>query len=326
VGYGVQLAGLAWRNPVTVGSGFFVPWVKGLGEDDVPLDALGAITVKSVSLVPWSGNPHPHTYRFAHGMLNSIGIINPGVEALVRDHLPSLRRYGVPVITSLAAESQADFVDLARRLDACGLTDAVEINMSCPNTARAQMAFGQSPQAAGELVAAVRAVTRLPVLAKLTPNCTDVAAVARACEAAGADGLVLINTLLAMGLDAATALPRTGTVTAGLSGPAIKPVALRIVWECREAVALPIIGLGGISCAEDALEFILAGATAVGVGTAGIGHPEMIRSLVADLEALVAARGGDTAALSGLAHRNWAARAGAGTAPPAAASDGGRGR
>jgi dihydroorotate dehydrogenase (NAD+) catalytic subunit len=320
LGYGVTIAGLRWRNPVTIGAGFFVPWVPGQTERDLPLDALGAITVKSVSLEPWAGNPPPRLYRSEHWTLNSIGIQNPGVDALVRDHLPGLRRYGVPVVGSLAAYTVRDFAELARRLEASGLVDALELNMSCPNTAREQMAFGQTPEAAGSLVGAVRAATRLPLFAKLTPDCADVPAVARACQEAGADALVLVNALPAMSLDPATGLPRTGTLTAGLSGPALKPLALRLVWQTYESVSVPIVGIGGIASAEDAMEFLLAGAAAVGVGTATIGDPEALRRIVAGLERLVAERGGDTAALTGLAHRIRARRspgaAGGGDAAP----------
>jgi dihydroorotate dehydrogenase (NAD+) catalytic subunit len=298
----VEIAGLRWKNPVTVGSGIYAPWDPRLTA--VPLDALGAITVKSVTVRPRSGNPQPRVVQVAGGLLNSVGLANPGVEDAIA-YLPPLRRFGVPVIASLAGESTEEFAFLARRLAGTGLVDALELNLSCPNVPRG-LDFGQDPRLAAEVVEVVRSAVSLPVFAKLTPNCADVVAVARACEDAGAHALVLINTVLAMAIDVRTALPRTGTRTGGLSGPPIKPVAVRIVWDVYEAVRVPIIGMGGIATAEDALEFILAGASAVAVGTAAGLRPEVVREVVDGLEALVAERGGELRDLVGLSHRRWA--------------------
>lgn len=296
---------MRWDNPLTVASGMYVPWGRNMPR--LPLEHLGAITCKSVSRQPWSGNPQPWFADLGAGlgMLNSIGIRNPGVDVYLRDHLDEMVALGRPLIQSLAAVSVEDFVFLAERFTATGAFAALELNMSCPNTDAAQMAFGQTPEAAHGLVRAVRAASDLPLFAKLTPNAGDVAAVARACADAGADGLTLINTVLAMDIDPRTALPVTGIRTAGLSGPAIRPLALRIVWDVHEAVDLPIIATGGIGSAEDALRFLFAGASAVAVGTAAVRRPTVMTDILAGLEAACAERGSAVTELTGLSQRLW---------------------
>jgi dihydroorotate dehydrogenase (NAD+) catalytic subunit len=306
---GVRVAGMRWENPLTVASGIYVPWGRNMPQ--LPLGELGAVTCKSVSVEPWDGNPQPWFADLGAelGMLNAIGIRNPGIDDYLRDHTAELVAIGRPLIQSLAAVRIEDFRRLAARFTEAGIFAALELNMSCPNTDAAQMAFGQSPEAAHELVRAVRAETDLPVIAKLTPNEADVVAVARACADAGASALTLINTVLGMDIDVKTGLPRNGIRTGGLSGPALQPLALRIVWDVHAVCDLPIIGAGGIGSAEDALKFILAGATAVAVGTAAVRRPEVMREVIAGLDAACAERGTGIAGLVGLSHRLWAERA-----------------
>ncbi len=307
----VRFAGMSWDNPLTVASGIYVPWGRDMPQ--LPLGELGAVTCKSVSTEPWPGNVKPWFADLGAdlGMLNAIGIRNPGIDDYLRDFTDELRAIGRPLIQSLAAVRVEDFCRLAARFTETGLFAALELNMSCPNTDGAQMAFGQAPEPAHDLVRAVRAETDLPIIAKLTPNTADVAAVARACAEAGASALTLINTVLAMDIDVRTGLPRTGLRTAGLSGPAIRPLALRIVWDVHAAVDLPIIGAGGIGSAEEALKFILAGATAVAVGTAAVRRPPVMGEILDGLDAACAERGTDIAGLVGLSHRLLAERAAA---------------
>lgn len=299
-----EVAGVAWRSPLTVAAGVFVPWEEGwLDLSPAAASALGALTVKSVSLDPWSGNPQPWLADVAGGLLNSVGIKNPGVDAFLATDAPRLARFGLPVVASLAGHSTAEFVELARRLTASGHFALLELNLSCPNTAASQRAFSRTPAAAAEVVAAVRRATELPLLAKLSPDAESIVEVARACEAAGVDGLTLVNALQGMGIDVATGLPRTGTRTAGFSGAGLKALALRIVWDVRAAVSLPIVGLGGIASAEDALEFLLAGASAVGVGAAALRRPGVLQEIDAGLRAHLARHGGTIADRIGLSQR-----------------------
>ncbi len=261
----VELAGIRLQNPVLVASGTF-----GTGEEFAPFcdpRCLGAIVTKTVTLEPRPGNPPPRLWETPAGLLNAVGLQNPGVEAFVVEVLPRLKRYGVPVIASIGGASLEEYVAVARRLEGSGIA-ALELNISCPNVERGGMALGTDPEAAAAVVAAVVRATDLPVFVKLTPNVTDIAAVARAVAAAGAHGLALINTLLGMAIDVEARRPALGNVFGGLSGPAIRPVAVRAVWQVAGTVSLPIIGMGGICTGKDALEFILAGATAVAVGSA----------------------------------------------------------
>lgn len=269
----VRLGKLKLQNPVMVASGTF-----GYGEEYARLydvSRLGAIVTKSISLKPRSGNPAPRIYETASGMINAIGLQNVGVEAFVKNKLPFLRKLKGPrVIVNLVGERIAEYVELAKRLDDVPGIDGYELNLSCPNCERGGIEFGVNPKLTAEAVAEVRKSTRRTVIAKLSPNVTDIAAIARAAADAGADAVSLINTLLAIAIDARTWKPRIATVTGGLSGPAVKPVALRMVWQVRRALPkLPIIGIGGIRTAEDVVEFLLAGADAVQVGTANYVNP-----------------------------------------------------
>lgn len=267
----VDLGGLPMKNPVTVASGTFSAGREYADFFDV--SRLGAITTKGVSLHGWEGNDSPRIAETLSGMLNSIGLQNPGVEALVKGDLAWLATQDVPVIVNVSGHSVEEYVAVVRALEEAGACDAYEINISCPNVDAGGMAFGCDPHAAATVIGACRAATTRPLIAKLTPNVTDVAEIARAVEAAGADAVSLINTLLGMAIDARTRRPKLARVVGGLSGPAVKPVALRMVWECSKAVSMPILGMGGISTGEDAVEFLLAGATAVAVGTATFANP-----------------------------------------------------
>ena len=270
----VQLGKLRLQNPVLVASGTF-----GYGEEYSRLydvSRLGSIITKSISLKPRSGNPAPRIYETASGMINAIGLQNVGVEAFVKNKLPFLRKLKGPrIIVNLVGERISDYVELARRLeDAVGI-DGYELNLSCPNCERGGIEFGVNPALTAEAVSKIRKVTRRTVIAKLSPNVTDITAIARAAAESGADALSLINTLLAIAVDAGRWKPRIATVTGGLSGPAVKPVALRMVWQVHRALPkTPLIGIGGIMTAEDVAEFLLCGATAVQVGTANYINPK----------------------------------------------------
>jgi dihydroorotate dehydrogenase (NAD+) catalytic subunit len=274
----VEVAGIAMRNPVTVASGTF-----GYGTEYAPyLDCsgLGAIVTKAITLEARAGNPPPRVRETPAGMLNAIGLQNPGVEVFVADKLPALREFGVPVIVNISARSAAEFVALAERLSDADGVDALEVNISCPNVEDEGMFFGTDCAMTGELVGAVVSASALPVIVKLSPNVTDIVEIALAAADAGADALSLINTLLGMSIDVATRRPHLGNVTGGLSGPAIRPVAVRMVYEVARAVDLPLIGMGGIMTATDAIEFLLAGATAVAVGTANFVEPSSAAQVI----------------------------------------------
>ncbi len=278
----VEIAGLKLKNPVLTASGTF-----GFGleyADVVDLRRLGAIVTKSVTLQPRAGNPPPRVYETPSGMLNAIGLQNPGLETVLAEKLPALAEYGVPVVVSIAGEAIEEYVELARCLDASPHVAALEINISCPNVKRGGMQFGTDATLTRELVEQVRQATALPLITKLSPNVTDIVSIARAAVEAGSDALSLINTLLAMSIDVERARPRLGNVTGGLSGPAIKPVAVRMVWEVAGAVSVPLIGMGGIMTAADALEFILAGATAVAVGTGTFVSPAAPTAIIEGLK------------------------------------------
>ncbi len=270
----VRLGKLTLQNPVMVASGTF-----GYGEEYHRLydvNILGAIVTKSISLKARPGNPAPRIYETPSGMLNSIGLQNVGLEAFLKTKLPFLRRLkGPKVIVNLAGESVTEYVTLTRRLEEYDGIDALELNISCPNCERGGIEFGVDPALTERLVAKVRRVTRRPVIAKLSPNVTNIVAIARAAREGGADILSLINTLLGLAVDSKVWRPRIATVTGGLSGPAIKPVALRMVWQVHRALPkVPLIGIGGIMNAEDVTEFMLCGASAVQVGTANYVNPK----------------------------------------------------
>jgi dihydroorotate dehydrogenase (NAD+) catalytic subunit len=267
----VDFAGIKLKNPVLTASGTF-----GYGEeyaDIVDLNRLGGIIVKGISLKPIIGNPPPRIWETPSGMLNAIGLENPGIEVFLRDKLPFLRNYDTAVIVNIFGYSIEEYVGVAERLDGAPGVSALEVNISCPNVKAGGIVFGTNVRAAFELLLAVRKATRLPVIAKLSPNVTDITEFAKAARDAGCDGLSLINTLLGMSIDVQSRRPRLANCTGGLSGPAIRPVAVRMVWQAAKAVSIPIIGMGGIMTAEDALEFILAGASAIAIGTANFVNP-----------------------------------------------------
>jgi dihydroorotate dehydrogenase (NAD+) catalytic subunit len=263
--------GLLLQNPVMTASGTLSNGLEATRIFDV--NRLGAIVSKGTTLRPRAGNPQPRTAETPSGMLNTIGLQNVGVEALVRDVAPVWATWRVPVIVNIAGESVDEFAALASRLDGVPGVSGIEVNVSCPNVAVGGMLFGQDPKQAAAVTSAVVRATTLPVIVKLTPNVTDIVAVARAVVEAGADAICVINTLQAMAIDIRARRPVLSTVFGGLSGPAIKPVALRAVYQVAGAVDVPIIGCGGVSSGEDAIEFIMAGATAVQVGTATFANP-----------------------------------------------------
>ncbi len=268
---GVRIGALHLANPVMTASGTFGYGAEFAGLLD--LSRLGALVVKGISLAPRAGNPPPRVVETACGMLNAIGLENVGLERFLQEKMPYLRGCGTRVIVNILGDTVEEYAQLARRLAGVAGVDGLEVNISCPNVHRGGVAFGADPETAATVVRAVKAHASQPVIVKLSPNVTDIAAMARAVEEAGADALSLINTFIAMAIDIHTRRPRLANRTGGLSGPAIKPIALRMVWQAAQAVSIPVIGIGGIATAEDALEFILAGACAVQVGTANFYNP-----------------------------------------------------
>jgi dihydroorotate dehydrogenase (NAD+) catalytic subunit len=278
----VEIAGIKMRNPVMTASGTF-----GYGEEFssyLNLESLGAIVTKGLSLAPRAGNPMPRIVETPGGMLNAIGLQNVGIDAFIEKKIPFLRTVNTPVIVNFFGNTVDEYAELAARLDLVPEVAAVEINISCPNVKQGGIAFGADPQAAFTVVKAVREMTIKPLIVKLSPNVTDIVEMAQACADADADALSLINTLTGMAIDLAKRKPVLANVTGGLSGPAIKPVALRMVWQVSRAVKLPIIGIGGITSATDALEFMLAGATSVQIGTANFISPGIAQKIVQDME------------------------------------------
>jgi dihydroorotate dehydrogenase (NAD+) catalytic subunit len=278
----VAVAGIRMQNPVMTASGTF-----GYAQEFEPfldLSRLGAIVVKTITLHPRAGNPPPRVVETPAGMLNAIGLQNVGVQAFIEEKLPYLRTLGPPVIVNIAGESIEDYVELAKRLSDHGGISGFELNISCPNVADG-LIFGCNAALAHQLVAKVRQATPLPLIPKLSPNVTDAAEIARALADAGADALSLINTLIGMAIDVRSRRPKLANVTGGLSGPAIRPIAVRMVWEVARTVKLPLIGMGGIMTADDALEFLIAGATAVAVGTANFTSPSITERVIDGIEA-----------------------------------------
>ncbi len=272
----VQLAphnrrGLLLNNPVMTASGTVEYGTEYAQVVDI--NRLGAIICKGTTLTPRRGNPQPRLAETPSGLLNSVGLQNIGIDALINEKAPIWATWLVPVIVNIAGERVEDYAQLARRLEGVAGVSGIEVNISCPNLARGGMEFGQSPQMAAEVTAAVKANTTLPVIVKLTPNVTDITQIAHAVAEAGADAISLINTVSGMAIDIAKRKPFLGGISGGLSGPAIKPIAVYMVHQVSGAVEVPIIGCGGISCTNDALEFIMAGATAVQVGTANLVSP-----------------------------------------------------
>lgn len=269
-------------NPVTVASGTF-----GSGRayaQFFDIARLGAVTTKGVSAVPWSGNAAPRIAETASGMLNSIGLQNPGVESFRSSQLAWLAEQDVPVIVNVCGHSAHEYREVIERLEDETAVSAYELNISCPNVDAGGMAFGTDCASAAEIVRHCRAATSRPLYVKLTPNVTDIVSIARSVEDAGADAVSLINTLLGMAIDARTRTPKLARVVGGLSGPAIKPVALRMVYQVAGAVSIPVLGMGGIATAEDAIEFMLAGATAVAVGTANFNDPSAALHVIEGIE------------------------------------------
>lgn len=263
--------GLVLKNPVVAASGTF-----GYGEEYaqvLDLNRLGAIAVKGLSLEPRSGNPEPRLIETPAGMLNAIGLANVGLNAFVSQKLPVLRRFDVKVIVNIFGGTIDEFELLAQRLSDAEGVHALEVNVSCPNVKQGGISFGQSPSAVFEVVRAVRNKTHLPTIVKLSPNVTDIAEIAKAAHAGGATAVSLINTVVGMSIDVEARRPKLASWTGGLSGPAIRPIAVRMVWEVSKAVPIPILGMGGITCADDAIEFLLAGASAVAVGTGNWVNP-----------------------------------------------------
>ena len=267
----VNLGGLRMSNPVTTASGTFAAGREYAQFVDVA--ALGAVTTKGVSLNGWEGNDSPRIAETPSGMLNSIGLQNPGVGHLVEHDLPWLREVGATTIVNVSGHSFGEYVGVIEALEESGLADAYEVNISCPNVDAGGMTIGTDPKSASEVVRLCRAATSRPLIVKLTPNVTDICEIACAVEASGADAVSLINTLLGMAIDARRRKPQLASVVGGLSGPAVKPVALRMVWQVHQAINVPILGMGGIMSGIDAVEFMLAGATAVAVGTANFVNP-----------------------------------------------------
>ena len=278
----VTLCGVEIDNPVIPASGTF-----GFGYEFAELydiNILGSFSFKGTTLNPRFGNPTPRIAECASGMLNAVGLQNPGVDKVISEELPKLRRvFNKPVMANVSGFSLEEYVETVRRLDGEPDIGWFEVNISCPNVHGGGMSFGTSPEMAEKVTRAVREVTKKPLIIKLSPNVTDIASIAKACEAGGADGVSLINTLMGMRIDLKKKQPIIKNKTGGFSGPAIKPVAVRMVYQVYEAVKIPIVGMGGISCAEDVLEFMLAGATAVEVGAENLVNPFASRDIILDL-------------------------------------------
>ncbi|MDR1506608.1 MAG: dihydroorotate dehydrogenase [Treponema sp.] len=281
----VSIAGLRLRNPVIAASGTF-----GYGSEYAALldvSALGGICTKGLTAEPRTGNRGERLYETPAGLLNSIGLENPGVRAFIENELPRMKKLGPPVIANLSGGSVGEYEEGARLLDACGI-DMIELNISCPNVKAGGMAFGLDREKAAEVTRAVRkAAAHKPLLVKLSPNAPDLAAVARACVSSGADALSLVNTFKALAIDTSQRKPVFDNISAGLSGPAIRPIALGMVWELYGELRnkAPLVGMGGIACANDALEFLMAGATAVQVGSATFANPAAMTEIIAGIEA-----------------------------------------
>lgn len=278
----VDIAGVTMKNPVTTGSGTF-----GSGEEFsefVDLSKLGAVTTKGVANVPWPGNPTPRVAEVYGGMLNAIGLQNPGIDVFVERDVPYLKKAGATIIVNVCGKSEKDYVEVVERLSDEPV-DLLEINVSCPNVKEGGIAFGQDPKALYEITKAVKAKAKQPIIMKLSPNVTDITEMAKAAVDAGSDALSLINTLTGIKIDIERRDFVLANKTGGMSGPAIKPVAVRMVYQVANAVDVPIIGMGGIATAEDALEFIMAGATAVSVGTANFINPATTLEVVDGIKA-----------------------------------------
>jgi dihydroorotate dehydrogenase (NAD+) catalytic subunit len=287
----VNIGGVQLENPVLVASGTF-----GYGEEYsrfMDLNRLGGIVVKGLSLEPRRGNPPPRLVETPAGLLNAIGLENVGVTEFLNSKLPFLRNYQPAVIVNIFGRTVDEYVAVAEVLDGAGGIAALELNISCPNVKQGGLCFGNRPESTYEVVAAVRRASRLPLWVKLSPNATDIVSIAQSAADAGADALSLVNTFLGMAIDIHRRRPKLHNITGGLSGPAIKPLALRLVWEVARQIKLPVVGMGGILRAEDALEFIIAGAQAVAVGTANFVNPTAALDILAGIEEYLISEGID---------------------------------
>ncbi|MBD5097861.1 MAG: dihydroorotate dehydrogenase [Lachnospiraceae bacterium] len=277
----VKIAGVEFKNPITVASGTFG---SGMEYDEfVDLNMLGAVTTKGVANVPWPGNETPRIAETYGGMMNAIGLQNPGIDTFIERDLAFLKTKDTKIIVNVCGKTAEDYVEVVERLGECDI-DLLEINVSCPNVKEGGIAFGQNPNALLDITKAVKAKAKQPIIMKLSPNVTDITEMAKAAEAGGADALSLINTLTGMKIDVNKRSFAVANKTGGVSGPAIKPIAIRMVYQVANAVKLPIIGMGGCMCAEDALEFMMAGATAVAVGTANFHNPYATRDIINGME------------------------------------------
>ena len=282
----VNIAGVTFKNPILTASGTF-----GSGQEYaqfVDLNKLGGVVTKGVANVPWEGNPTPRVAEVYGGMLNAIGLQNPGIDVFVERDIPFLAKYDTRIVVNVCGRSEADYVEVVERL-ADQPVDLLEINISCPNVKEGGIAFGQDPKAAAAITKAVKAAAKQPVVMKLSPNVTDIAYMAQAVEAAGADAVSLINTLTGMKIDVNKRKFVLANKTGGMSGPAIHPIAVRMVYQVAQAVRIPIIGMGGVMNAEDALELMLVGATAVSVGTANFANPKVTEEIIDGIREYMAA-------------------------------------
>lgn len=281
VNLNIKIGGLSLKNPVLTASGTF-----GYGtefSDFIDLGRLGGFIVKGTTLNPREGNDYPRMAETPSGMLNAVGLQNKGVDYFIEHIYPTLTKYNSEIIVNVSGASVDDYAEVARRLSGLERINAIEVNISCPNVKQGGMAFGTTPEGAAAVTRAVRKAFGKTLIVKLSPNVTDIVSIAKAVEAEGADSVSLINTLLGMAIDVERRRPCLSTITGGLSGPAVKPVAIRMVWQVAKAVKIPVIGLGGITCGKDALEFIMAGATAVEVGTANFIDPSVTVKIVDEI-------------------------------------------
>ena len=277
----VNIAGVEWKNPVTVASGTFGSGAEY--SEFAELNKLGAVTTKGVANVPWAGNPTPRVAEVYGGMLNAVGLQNPGIELFCKRDIPFLKQYDTKIIVNVCGHSTEEYVEVVKRL-ANEPVDLLEINISCPNVKEGGIAFGQDPKAVEAITREMKKYAKQPIIMKLSPNVTDITEMARAAEAGGADALSLINTITGMKIDVNRRKFVLANKTGGMSGPAIHPVAVRMVYQTAQAVNIPIIGMGGIMTAEDAIEMILAGATAISVGTANFVNPGVTMEIVDGIE------------------------------------------
>jgi dihydroorotate dehydrogenase (NAD+) catalytic subunit len=294
----VKIGTLTLQNPVTVASGTF-----GYGVEYsqlIDLNQLGAVVVKGIRLKPVRGNPTPRTVEVTSGLINAIGLQGPGVDGFIRKYWPFLKELKVPTIINIWGTTVEEYAEVARRFDSLGGVGALELNVSCPNIKEGGAQFGTDVKLLSQVVAACRKVTKLPLITKMSPNVVSIAPYAKAAEAAGSDALSIMNSFPAMAIDIETRRPSLANVTGGLTGPCIKPIAIKLVWEAAKAVKIPIIGMGGIQSTADAIEFLMAGATAVAVGTANFYEPQTALQVVAGLRQFMQQKGiGDVCALIG---------------------------